>query len=220
MLVLSSTQHPSEVQHLVAKVLGLPDSAVVAEVRRMGGAFGGKETQAALIACVAALLAWRTGRPVKFRLDRDDDMMLTGKRHDFIADYNVGFAADGRIRGIEFMLASRCGISPDLSGAVNDRAMMHADNCYSSRQRHHYLSSLQELHTVSNTAFRGFGGPQAHDGDPNMSSMRSPAISARIRWRSARSISTAKERNITPYRMKIRDNIIAALVARLEAMRN
>jgi xanthine dehydrogenase large subunit len=215
MLVLSSTQHPSEVQHLVAKVLGLPDSAVVAEVRRMGGAFGGKETQAALIACVAALLAWRTGRPVKFRLDRDDDMMLTGKRHDFIADYNVGFAADGRIRGIEFMLASRCGISPDLSGAVNDRAMMHADNCY-------YLDNVTitshrcKTHTVSNTAFRGFGGPQGmmaieyvideiarHLG-------KDPLAIRKVNFYGKR------ERNITPYRMKIEDNIIAALVARLE----
>jgi xanthine dehydrogenase large subunit len=215
MLVLSSTQHPSEVQHLVAKVLGLPDSAVVAEVRRMGGAFGGKETQAALIACVAALLAWRTGRPVKFRLDRDDDMMLTGKRHDFIADYNVGFAADGRIRGIEFMLASRCGISPDLSGAVNDRAMMHADNCY-------YLGNVTitshrcKTHTVSNTAFRGFGGPQGmmaieyvideiarHLG-------KDPLAIRKVNFYGKR------ERNITPYRMKIEDNIIAALVARLE----
>jgi xanthine dehydrogenase large subunit len=215
MLVLSSTQHPSEVQHLVAKVLGLPDSAVVAEVRRMGGAFGGKETQAALIACVAALLAWRTGRPVKFRLDRDDDMMLTGKRHDFIADYDVGFAADGRIRGIEFMLASRCGISPDLSGAVNDRAMMHADNCY-------YLDNVTitshrcKTHTVSNTAFRGFGGPQGmmaieyvideiarHLG-------KDPLAIRKVNFYGRR------ERNITPYRMKIEDNIIADLVARLE----
>src|SRR5665213_2854355 len=102
MLVYSSTQHPTEVQHLVAKVLGRPDHAVVTEVRRMGGGFGGKETQAALFACVAALFAARTGRPVKLRVDRDDDMIMTGKRHDFIADYDVGFDADGRIRGITF----------------------------------------------------------------------------------------------------------------------
>ena len=159
MRLYASTQHPAEVQHLVAKVLGVPDAAVVTETRRMGGAFGGKETQAAPTACLAALLAWKTGRAVKLRLDRDDDMILTGKRHDFLADYDVGFDDEGRIRALDLVLSSRCGISPDLSGAVNDRAMMHADNAY-------YLphvsitSNRCHTHTVSNTAFRGFGGPQ------------------------------------------------------------
>src|SRR5579859_3642202 len=123
MLIHSSTQHPTEVQHLVAKVLGVPDHAVVTEVRRMGGGFGGKESQASLVACVAALLARRTGRPVKLRLDRDDDMILTGKRHEFRIDYDVGFDAEGRILGVSFMQAGRCGCSPDLSGAICDRAM-------------------------------------------------------------------------------------------------
>jgi len=159
MRLYASTQHPGEVQHLVAKVLGLPDAAVVTETRRMGGAFGGKETQAAQIACIAALLAWRTGRPVKLRLDRDDDMILTGKRHDFLADYDVGFDEDGRIRALDLVLSSRCGISPDLSGAVNDRAMMHADNAY--HLPHVSITSHRcRTNTVSNTAFRGFGGPQ------------------------------------------------------------
>jgi xanthine dehydrogenase large subunit len=159
MLVFSSTQHPGEVQHLVAKVLGLPDSAVVCEVRRMGGAFGGKETQAALFACVAALLAHRTGRPVKVRLDRDDDMIMTGKRHDFVAEYDVGFDDEGRIGALDLVLASRCGFSVDLSGAVNDRAMMHADNAYFLP--HVRITSHRcKTNTVSNTAFRGFGGPQ------------------------------------------------------------
>jgi xanthine dehydrogenase large subunit len=159
MKVFSSTQHPGEVQHLVAKVLKVPDGAVVCETRRMGGAFGGKETQAALFACVAALLARRTGRPVKLRPDRDDDMLVTGKRHDFSVRFEVGFDGDGRIGALDLVLASRCGISPDLSGAVNDRAMLHADNAY-------YLPHLRVVshrcrtNTVSNTAFRGFGGPQ------------------------------------------------------------
>ena len=159
MLVHSSTQHPTEVQHLVAKVLGVADHAVTTEVRRMGGGFGGKETQAAIVACVAALLARRTGRPVKLRLDRDDDMILTGKRHDFLIDYDVGFDSGGRIAGVEFMLASRCGMSPDLSASINDRAMFHADNCY-FLEHVTIVSHRCKTHTVSNTAFRGFGGPQ------------------------------------------------------------
>jgi xanthine dehydrogenase large subunit len=159
MLVYSSTQSPTEVQHLVAKVLGLPDGAVTTEVRRVGGGFGGKETQAAIVACIAALLARRTGRPVKLRLERDEDMLLTGKRHDFHIEYDVGFDDQGRLRALELVLAARCGISPDLSGAVNDRAMLHVDNCY-------YLPHLTVTshrcftHTASSTAFRGFGGPQ------------------------------------------------------------
>ncbi len=159
MLVYSSTQHPSEVQHLVAGVLGVPDHAVVVEARRLGGGFGGKETQPAHIAAIAALLAQRAGRPVKLRLDRDDDMVMTGKRHDFLVDYDAGFDDEGRIHGVEFMLASRCGISPDLSASINDRAMYHADNAY-------YLPKVRIVshrcftNTVSNTAFRGFGGPQ------------------------------------------------------------
>ena len=159
MHVLSSTQAPTEVQHLVAKVLGLSDAAVVVETRRMGGGFGGKETQAALPACVAALLAARTGRPVKLRLDRDDDMRLTGKRHDFVASWEVGFDAEGVVRALDLTLASRCGVSPDLSGAVNDRAMMHADNAYFLP--HVTVTSHRcRTNTASSTAFRGFGGPQ------------------------------------------------------------
>jgi xanthine dehydrogenase large subunit len=157
--LLSSTQHPSEVQQLVAHLLDRRAADVTVEVRRMGGAFGGKETQAALFATAAALVAAKTGRPAKFRADRDDDMMLTGKRHDFVAEYDVGFEADGRIKGLKLDLASRCGLSTDLSPAINDRAMFHSDNCY-------YLEAVEivshrfKTHTVSNTAFRGFGGPQ------------------------------------------------------------
>src|SRR5262249_18832582 len=123
MLVHSSTQHPSEVQHNVAKVLALPDHAVTIEVRRMGGGFGGKETQPSLFAVIAALAAHKTGRPAKLRLDRDDDMIITGKRHEFRIDYDVGFDDDGRIVGVRFDHASRCGYSADLSAGIADRAM-------------------------------------------------------------------------------------------------
>lgn len=155
----SSTQHPSEVQHTVAKVLGLSDHAVVCEVRRMGGGFGGKESQPALFASIAALVAHSTGRPAKVRLDRDDDMVMTGKRHDFRVRYTVGFDNDGVISALDVEQAARCGMSADLSAAIADRAMFHADNCYFLPAVR--INSYRCLtHTVSNTAFRGFGGPQ------------------------------------------------------------
>ena len=125
----------------------------------MGGGFGGKESQAALIAAAAAVLAHKTRRPVKLRLDRDDDMLMTGKRHDFLADYDVGFDAQGRILALTVMLASRCGYSADLSGPVNDRAVCHLDNAY-FLEHVEIVSHRCKTHTVSNTAFRGFGGPQ------------------------------------------------------------
>jgi len=159
MLVHSSTQHPSEVQQIIAHALGVPASLVTVQCRRMGGGFGGKETQPALIAAAAAVMARATGRPVKLRLDRDTDMEMTGKRHDFVCDYSVGFDDSGRILALTVMLASRCGYSADLSGPVNDRAVLHVDNAY-------YLENVEivshrcKTHTVSNTAFRGFGGPQ------------------------------------------------------------
>ncbi len=157
--VYSSTQNPTETQHVCARVLGLPDHAVICEVRRMGGGFGGKETQSSQIAAAAALVTARTGRPAKLRLDRDDDMILTGKRHDFEAAYTVGFDHTGRIAGADIELASRCGYSADLSLAINDRAMFHADNAYHLHTAH-ITSHRYRTHTVSNTAFRGFGGPQ------------------------------------------------------------
>ncbi len=159
MHILSSTQHPSEVQHLVAHLLGRHSADVTVEVRRMGGGFGGKETQAALFAAACALVAAKTGKPAKFRVDRDDDMVMTGKRHDFTGDYDVGFDADGRITGLRLELASRCGMSLDLSPAINDRTMFHADNCY-FLENVEIVSHRFKTHTVSNTAFRGFGGPQ------------------------------------------------------------
>jgi xanthine dehydrogenase large subunit len=154
-----STQNPAEVQSVCARVLGLSDSAVTVEVRRMGGAFGGKETQANLFAVIAALAATKTGRPAKVRLDRDDDMCITGKRHEFEIDYDVGFDGQGRILGITFVQRLRCGASLDLSAAVADRGIFHCDNAY-------FLENVRvesyrcKTNTVSNTAFRGFGVPQ------------------------------------------------------------
>ncbi|HZH12436.1 MAG TPA: xanthine dehydrogenase molybdopterin binding subunit [Microvirga sp.] len=157
--VYSSTQHPSEVQHVVARVLDIPDSYVTCETRRMGGGFGGKESQATQWAVTAALAARVTGRPCKIRLDRDDDFILTGKRHDFRCDWRVGFDDEGRIQGYAVDLLARCGYSADLSAGVVDRAMFHADNAY-WMPAVHIASKRLKTNTVSNTAFRGFGGPQ------------------------------------------------------------
>ena len=158
-LVYSSTQHPDEVQGIIAHATQREAKDIVVICRRMGGAFGGKESQAALIACIAAIAADKTGRPCKLRLDRDDDMIMTGKRHDFVIDYDVGFDDDGRIMGVDFEFAARCGMSADLSGPVNDRAMFHCDNAY-FLENVRILSHRCKTNTVSNTAFRGFGGPQ------------------------------------------------------------
>jgi len=158
-VVYSSTQHPSEVQHIVARVLALPDSFVTCRVRRMGGGFGGKETQATQWAVIAALAARVTGKPCKLRLDRDADMAMTGKRHDFAVAYEVGYERDGRIRAVNLDLDARCGCSADVSTGVVDRAMFHADNAYFLPENRIY-SRRVKTNTVSNTAFRGFGGPQ------------------------------------------------------------
>ncbi len=216
MLVYSSTQHPTEIQHAVAKTLGLAGHAVTVETRRMGGGFGGKETQGALFAVVAALLAQKTGRPVKLRVDRDDDMIITGKRHDFIADYQIGFDDDGRIRGVDFTLASRCGMSPDLSGPVNDRAMFHADNAYYLPHAN-IVSHRCKTNTVSNTAFRGFGGPQGmmvieYAIDEIARTLGLDPLTVR-----KRNLYGKRDRNITPYTMKVEDNILHEIVGELEA---
>ena len=214
MLVWSSTQHPSEVQHLIAKVLARPHNAVTVEVRRMGGGFGGKETQAAPFACMAALLAHHTKRPVKLRLDRDDDMLLTGKRHDFQIDYEVGFDDEGRIQGILFEQAARCGFSPDLSAAIADRAMFHADNGYFLPQVR-ILSHRCKTHTVSNTAFRGFGGPQGMMGIEKVIDAIARELGLdplEVRRRNL----YGSGRDVTPYHMRVDDNILPELIAELE----
>jgi len=159
MLVHASTQHPSEAQHKIAAALGLANHAVTVETRRMGGAFGGKESQGNLPAVTAALAAYLTGRPAKTVYDRDDDFMLTGKRHDFRIDYLVGFDDEGRILGAVFEQALRCGMSWDLSEGIAARAMCHADNAYCIPHMR-VVSHRCKTHTQSNTAFRGFGGPQ------------------------------------------------------------
>ena len=159
MAVHSSTQHPTEIQHKVADALGLPMHAVRCEVRRMGGGFGGKESQGNALAVGCAVAARLTGRACKMRYDRDDDMIITGKRHDFRISYDAGFDNDGRLTGVDFVQMTRCGWAMDLSLPVADRAMLHADNAYhlpTARITSHRLKT----NTQSATAYRGFGGPQ------------------------------------------------------------
>ncbi len=214
--VWSSTQHPSEVQHLVAKVLGIPHADVTVEVRRMGGGFGGKETQASLFAAAAALVAAKTGRPAKARPDRDEDMVMTGKRHDFEAAFDVGFGDDGVLTGVALELASRCGCSTDLSPAINDRAMFHADNCY-------FLPAVEivshrfKTHTVSNTAFRGFGGPQgmlAIERALDEIAFATGLDPLEVR---KRNLYGGPGRDLTPYHQTVEDNVAPQLIAELEA---
>ena len=215
-LIHSSTQHPSEVQHIVSHVLHVPSNAVTIEVRRMGGAFGGKETQSNLFAAAAALAAVRTGRPVKLRPDRDDDMCITGKRHDFEVDYEVGFDETGRILGIEGVFAARCGFSADLSGPVTDRALFHADNCYFYESV--TFSSLPlKTNTVSNTAFRGFGGPQGMVAAERVMEEIAYALNMDPLDVRKRNFYGQGERNVTPYHQTVEDNIIDRLVDELEA---
>ncbi|MDG1424751.1 MAG: xanthine dehydrogenase molybdopterin binding subunit, partial [Paracoccaceae bacterium] len=159
MVVHSSTQHPSEIQHKVAEALGLGLQDVRVEVRRMGGGFGGKESQGNALAVACAVAAQMTNAPCKMRYDRDDDMMITGKRHDFRIEYAAGFDDDGQLSGVSFVHYARCGWAQDLSLPVADRAMLHADNAYHlphCRIESHRLKT----NTQSATAFRGFGGPQ------------------------------------------------------------
>ena len=214
--VYSSTQHPSEVQHMVAHALGVPNNAVTVKVRRMGGGFGGKETQSNLFAVVAALAAKKLNRAVKIRPDRDDDMVATGKRHDFKVAYEVGFDDRGKIHGVEAQFAARCGFSADLSGPVTDRALFHADNSY-------YFPAVKlqsvplKTNTVSNTAFRGFGGPQGI--------LASERIIEEIAYALNKDPLEVRKVNfygeetgdITPYHQQVTDNILHRLVEELEA---
>jgi xanthine dehydrogenase large subunit len=214
MLVWSSTQHPSEVQHLIANILDRPHHAITVEVRRMGGGFGGKETQAAPFACLAALLAHHARRPVKLRLDRDDDMLLTGKRHGFLIDYDVGFDQEGRIQGVTFEQAADCGFSPDLSAAIADRAMFHADNAY-------YLPHVRinshrcKTHTVSNTAFRGFGGPQGMMGIEKAIDAIARELGLDPLEVRRRNLYGGAGRDLTPYHMRVEDNVLPELINEL-----
>ncbi|MCG6121354.1 MAG: xanthine dehydrogenase molybdopterin binding subunit [Microvirga sp.] len=213
--VHSSTQHPTEVQHVVARVLGLPDSLVVCEVRRMGGGFGGKESQATQWAAIAALAARVTGRPCKIRLDRDDDFALTGKRHDIRSDWEAGFDETGAITGYHVTHNARCGYSADLSQGVVDRTMFHSDNAY-------HLPAVRidtrrlKTNTVSNTAFRGFGGPQG------MLSIE--RVMDEIAWATGRDPLDvrlanlyAPGRDVTPFGQTVEDpELLRAILAELE----
>ena len=214
--VYSSTQHPSEVQHMVAHALGVPSHAVTVEIRRMGGGFGGKETQGNQFAALAAIAAKKLGRAVKIRPDRDDDMTATGKRHDFLIDYEVGFDEDGTILGVDFLYAARCGYSSDLSGPVTDRALFHCDNAYFWPAVHAKSAPLY-TNTVSNTAFRGFGGPQGMVGAERVIDEVAFALGKdplEIRKKNFYGIS---DRNLTPYHQTVEDNIVHRIVAELEA---
>jgi xanthine dehydrogenase large subunit len=214
MTVHSSTQHPSEVQAMVAEVLGVPFNHVTVICKRMGGGFGGKETQAAQPAMMAALLAARTRRPVRFLYTKDDDMRFTGKRHPFRINYRAGFTNEGRITALELELYSNGGCSTDLSFAVLERAMLHSDNAY-------YLPNISILGRVcktnlpSNTAFRGFGGPQGVAGTENVIEEIAHALG-----RDALDIRRAncygiEDRNVTPYGQIIRNNTLPELFASL-----
>jgi len=211
-----STQHPSEMQHLVAHALNLHANEVHVECRRMGGGFGGKESQSGLFACVAAVAATRLQRPVKLRLDRDDDFMVTGRRHCFWYEYEVGYDDEGRILGAEIAMVSRAGHSADLSGPVMTRALCHFDNAYWLPEvaMHGYSG---KTHTQSNTAFRGFGGPQGAIAIENILDSvardlgRDPLDVRRVNFYGS------GERNVTPYGQTVADNIVHELVAELEA---
>ncbi|RIK85713.1 MAG: xanthine dehydrogenase molybdopterin binding subunit [Hyphomicrobiales bacterium] len=218
--VYCSTQGPSETQHMIARALGVPSHAVTVEVRRMGGGFGGKETQANQCAALAAIAAKKLGRAVKLRLDRDEDMIATGKRHDFAIDYDVGFDEEGRILGVDYTFALRAGFSADLSGPVGDRALFHCDNAY-FYPHVHAKSVPFYTNTVSNTAFRGFGGPQGMVGAERVIDEvafavgKDPLEIRKLNFYDEMGTDTG--RNVTPYHQKVEDCIVARIVAELEA---
>ena len=212
--VYSSTQHPGETQQIIAKMLNQKNNTITVEVRRIGGGFGGKETQSFIFAAICTLLSKKTKLPVKLRMDRDDDILITGKRHDFHSDYEVGFNNRGVIEGVKIKLASRCGISPDLSGAINSRALLHIDNAY-------YLSDISvenylcKTNTSSSTAFRGFGGNQGMMVIENIIDNVARFLnkdSAEIR---KINFYQKNKKNITHYGMKIEDNIINEIFSKL-----
>src|SRR5450830_864506 len=221
MHVYCSTQHPSEMQHHIAEVLHIASHDVLVECRRMGGGFGGKESQSALWACAAAVAAVRLRRPIKLRADRDDDMIVTGKRHCFAYDYEIGYNDNGRIVAAKIDMVSRAGFSADLSGPVATRAVCHFDNAY-------YLSDVEihamcgKTNTQSNTAFRGFGGPQGAIAieyiiDEIARNLGKDALEVRRANFYGSSDATGPDaRNVTHYGQHVEDNVIQALVSELE----
>lgn len=214
--VFSSTQNPTEVQKLVADVMGITMNNVTINMRRMGGGFGGKETQAAGVACLCAVAARKHRRPAKMRLTRRDDMRITGKRHPFFVRYDVGFDEEGRFCGVKIDLAGNCGYSLDLSGSIVDRAMFHVDNAY-------YLGDVIitgyccRTNIASNTAYRGFGGPQGMVAIEQI-------MDHIARHRGLDPLALRKrnyygkhERNITHYHQRITDNLLDEITTQLEA---
>ena len=222
MHVISSTQHPTEIQHKVAEAIGVPMHSVRVETRRMGGGFGGKESQGNALAVACAIAARLTGQPCKMRYDRDDDMIITGKRHDFRIDYDVGFDDEGLITALDVRHYTRCGWAMDLSLPVADRAMLHADNAYwlpNVRIESHRLRT----NTQSATAFRGFGGPQGMLGmerivDHVAAELGLEPLVVRQRnfYASGGSIS-GQEMQTTPYGQPVEDFILDGLVEQLRA---
>ncbi len=213
-LIHSSTQHPGEVQHWVASALGLGGHDVQVVCRRMGGGFGGKETQAGQIAVWAALAGHKFGRPVKLRLDRDDDFLITGKRHAFSIDWEAGFDADGRLLALDLTQLADCGFSADLSGPVCDRTVFHSDNAYYLEQVaiHSYRCRTNK---ASSTAFRGFGGPQGMLAIETILGeiarhLKLDPLDVRLA-----NLYGTQERNVTPYGMTVEDNILAPLIGQL-----
>ncbi|SHM30052.1 xanthine dehydrogenase molybdopterin binding subunit [Rhizobacter sp. OV335] len=216
LLLHCSTQHPSEMQHLVAHALQLNSHHVQVECRRMGGGFGGKESQSALFACVAAVAAQKLRRPVKLRVDRDDDFLITGRRHCFWYEYEVGYDDDGRILGSEVTMVSRAGHSADLSGPVMTRALCHFDNAYwlPDVAMHGFCG---KTNTQSNTAFRGFGGPQGAIAIENIIDSVARALGKdALDVRRVNFYGTDTNRT-TPYGQPVDDNILHELCAQLEA---
>ena len=210
-----STQHPSEMQHLVAHALQLHDHDVHVECRRMGGGFGGKESQSAIFACVASVAAARLKRPVKLRLDRDDDFMITGRRHCFWYEYEAGYDDEGRVLGAEITMVSRAGHSADLSGPVMTRALCHFDNAYWLPDvAMHGFSG--KTNTQSNTAFRGFGGPQGAIAIENILDSVARALGKDPMDVRRANFYGKDTNNVTPYGQVVTDNIIHELSAELE----
>lgn len=216
MIVYCSTQNPTEVQKLVAEVLDVSMNKVVVDMRRMGGGFGGKETQAASPACLCAVVAHLTGQPTKMRLPRVEDMSMTGKRHPFYVEYDVGFDDSGRLHGIHMDLAGNCGYSPDLSASIVDRAMFHADNSY-------YLGDATinghrcKTNTASNTAYRGFGGPQGMVAiEEVMDRIARHLALDPLAVRKANYYGKT-DRNVTHYYQTVEHNLLEEMTAELEA---
>ena len=215
MFVATSSQHPGEVQSAVATILGWQMHRVTVECRRMGGGFGGKETQAAPLACLSALFAHRNGKTVKYRMRRSNDMVQTGKRHDFMARTALACDAEGLLQGGDFELSAKCGYSPDLSDGIVDRAMFHVDNAY-FLPKSRIVGHRCKTNTVSNTAFRGFGGPQGMLAME--AAMDSLAYAAKIEPLSLRERNLYRPGfNTTPYQQEIKQIVLPDLVQKLVA---